>query len=148
MLHRLQWHGGQKDPERAASSFCGFPACKKPRTGCADCLPGQVFAPVGTNHINTGDMGVDLFWNSDADHALTELRVFENLFSGDFAGAQSFLVMVNVMRKALSARTRCRRPSARCFHPVAGMMRGTMSKGIKRSFPASSPYTAKVIPTR
>jgi hypothetical protein len=28
------------------------------------------------------------------------------------------------------------------------MMRGTMSNGINRSVPASSPYTAKVMPTR
>ena len=28
------------------------------------------------------------------------------------------------------------------------MIRGTMSKGMSRSAPASSPYTAKVIPTR
>jgi hypothetical protein len=50
--------------------------------------------------------------------------------------------------KALSARTRWRSPSASRRHSSADRMRGTMSKGISRSLPSCSPYTAKVMPTR
>ncbi|MOA16724.1 hypothetical protein D3C78_1369530 [compost metagenome] len=51
-------------------------------------------------------------------------------------------------RKAFSAVTRWRMPASSVCQSLAGMMRGTVSNGISRSAPESSPYTAKVMPTR
>ena len=39
-------------------------------------------------------------------------------------------------------------PACSSRHSASGMMCGRMSNGISRSAPLSSPYTAKVMPTR
>ncbi|MBM4213136.1 MAG: efflux RND transporter periplasmic adaptor subunit [Gammaproteobacteria bacterium] len=63
-------------------------------------------------------------------------------------GGRVFNGKITTIDSRIDPVTRWRKPRCRNSHSADGMIRGTMSNGISRSVPVSSPYTAKVIPAR
>jgi hypothetical protein len=74
--------------------------------------------------------------------------VAQHLLGGDAPGLEDFLVVVDVVQEGIERLDALAQAGLDALPLGGGMMRGTMSKGIRRSAPASSPYTAKVMPTR
>ena len=96
-----------------------------------------------------GDVRVDAAGNVHAVHFGAILGIAEHALRRHDAGLQNRLVVIDVVQERvqrLHALLQAAVEQASIRPPE--MMRGTMSNGISRSVPESSPYTANVMPTR
>ena len=60
-----------------------------------------VFAVRILDQIDTGDMGVNVSRHIDADHFRTELGILDHLVGGHLAGAQDFLIVINIVQESV-----------------------------------------------
>ena len=65
---------------------------------------------IGSDDINTSDMGVGLHGDIHTNHLGSELRIVEHLLCGDDARLQDVLLVVDIVQKHVQGRNALNQP--------------------------------------